>query len=166
MWIADFNFMARLMNIDQLIGYTPNFLTLASLMPVALKQERRNAVKRYLVRRLDFEDQYIRRHGNKFIRSSVIMYPADTLFSIADGYMYLLAQNYDQSARAIKCRIATMIRSLQLMSDAEIIRLFQCASTYRDHLQFLYQQCRYYRMSVADVFNLSQRENEGDELKS
>ncbi|WP_169570199.1 hypothetical protein [Sneathiella limimaris] len=158
-WMSDLNFMARLFNADQLIAYAPNFVALVALMPLSLKLERRSTLKRYLERRLDFEDRFVRRHANKFTRSAVILYPAEILFSMADGFVGLLSENKDQSARAIKRRVATMVRSIQLMSDADILCLFQSASNYTDHLLFLREQCLYYHMDVVDVFSLSDKEN-------
>ncbi len=154
-WMSDYDFMAKLLTADQLELYAPYFLKLTVLMPVTLKKSRRRIVGQFLENRLPVEERFIAKHSRKFIRSSVLLYPAKDIFKVATKFACHILEHRDQSVGANKLRISVMVHSLQLMSDEDLIKNYQSQSNYELHLRFLKNQCDYYRMSEEEIFALS-----------
>jgi len=154
-WMAEYDFMAKMLGADQLVIYAPALVQLAHLMPNQLKQYRRKMVARFLKRLLPLDQPFVMRQMRKFVRSSVLLYSSNTIFEKAEMFAVLVKGSADQSARANKHRVATIIRMLQLMTNDEIVRHFKTVERYLTELDFLEAQCKYYRIYPKDIYEVS-----------
>lgn len=154
-WLPEYDFMAKMLSIDQLIIYAPKLVQLAHLMPEDLKQNRRKLVARYLEVMLSLEGEFVARQTRKFIRSSVLLYASGDLIGKADHFIDLLKRSDNQSVEANKHRIVTQVRALQLMTNEETAALFKSENQYLNELKFLQIQCHYYRIRASDLFKVS-----------
>ncbi len=154
-WMSDYDFMAKLLTADQLELYAPYFLKLTVLMPISLKKVRRRIVGQFLENRLPVNERFVAKHTRKFIRSSVLLYPANDIFKVAAKFACHILDHRDQTVRANKLRIAVMVHSMQLMSDDDLVKNYQSQSNYELHLRFLKNQCDYYRMTEEEILALS-----------
>lgn len=157
-WMAEFDFMSKMLNAEQLVVYTPAFIQLSHLMPRKLVFCRRQIVSLYLKSRLTCSTEFIQRQSRKFVRSSVLLYPSSLLFKMADLYWQLALRSVDQSSAANRERVIMSIRALQLMSDTEICARFKKEEEYRTELKFLAGQCRYYRIKFPEIYHVSVEE--------
>ncbi len=152
-WMSDLDFMAKILRAEQLEIYAPYFYKLCLLMPIALKRSRRRTVGQYIENRLPLTSPYMRRQYRKFVRSSVILYPATDLFELSDSFIRLMNVHQDQSIAKIRTRVSTMVRSLLMMSDEELISQYQSFNNYAEHLAFLKAQCNYLQLKHTDILS-------------
>lgn len=150
-WMSDFDFMAKFLRLEQLEIYAPYFVKLCHIMPVDLKRSRQRIVGRYIFNRLSNASSYAQRQVRKFVRSSVILYPAKDLFPLASSFVGLIERHQDQSKGAVRKQVALMARSVLMMSDGELALHYQSYGNYTEHLAFLRGQCRYFQLSDADI---------------
>ncbi|WP_025899677.1 hypothetical protein [Sneathiella glossodoripedis] len=150
-WMSDFDFMAKLLRAEQLMIYAPYFYRLSRVMPLELKTSRRKVVGKYIENRLSLDTPYLRRQFRKFVRSSVILYPATELFELSDAFIRLINMHRDQSVAKTRERVRLMVRYLLMMSDDDLVRHYQSYRNYCEHLTFLQGQCEYLRLSESDI---------------
>jgi hypothetical protein len=131
------------------------------LMPVNLKRSRRRVVGQYIENRLPLNSPYMRRQFRKFVRSSVILYPATDLFELSDSFMRLMKVHQDQSIVKIRHRVTVMVRSMLMMSDDDLIAQYQSFNNYAEHLSFLKAQCEYLQLKHADILSVRLDPEEG-----
>ncbi|MEX1035226.1 MAG: hypothetical protein WDZ54_04680 [Sneathiella sp.] len=158
MWLAEYRFMEKLMTFHQLALYAPAFLTLSRIMPKKMIFCRREVVRRYLELQALPKTPYVAKLCRQFVRSSVLLYPAEKLVSAADKFIRLVLRFADQSRTANRYRVAILLRSHQMMSNTEICERFQCEKTYLDELCLLADLARHYRLTIDDIFRISAKE--------
>ncbi|MBL4908369.1 MAG: hypothetical protein JKX94_13015 [Sneathiella sp.] len=154
-WMAEYTFMAKFLTIDQLISYAPAFVKLAYSMPIKLVSVRRLVVRKYLASIIPYANDFMLRQQRKFCRSSVLFYPSDLLFTMADRFSSLMKRSVDQSMSANRKRVLMSVRSLQIMSDNEVCERFRTEEEYLTELAFLQTQCRYYRIDVSEIYHIT-----------
>ncbi len=154
-WLAEFDFMNKLLTVGQMRIYMPTILQLAFLMPRRLVVVRREAVSRFLSANLPEISEFMGRLCRRFVRSSILMYPSYLLFQVAEEFCGLVIRSLDQSAKANRERILMSARALQLMDTHEICQRFNTEEEYSEELSFLRAQCRHYRISVPELCSIS-----------
>jgi len=157
-WMADYDFMAKMLTAEQLVIYAPAFVQLSFLMPVQLKFCRRRVVLRYLEAHVSCRSKFVLRQCRKFARSSTILYSAQSIFKKAALFAELLSRNSDQSVQANRRRVIMAIRELQLMGDDEIVACYRTENSYLGALNFFKVQCRYYRIGISNIYDVSTAE--------
>jgi hypothetical protein len=158
-WLAEYRFLEKLMTFSQLIIYAPAFVRLSRIMPKKMVFCRRMVVRKYLEGSTSMAPTpYISKLRNQFVRSSVLLYPAELLIAAADKFTSLAMRSADQSAAANRQRVVMLLRSLHMMTDQEICDLFQQESEYIDELHLLSELARHYRIEVDDIFKISAEE--------
>ena len=154
-WSGEYRFLEKLMTFKQLATYAPGFLNLSRIMPKKLVFCRRIVVRKYLERQITIKTTFVAKLCRQFVRSSVLLYPAESLMAAADQFISLVKRSADQSRRANRHRVAILLRSLRLMSDHELCDQFQCEREYLDELSLLGELVQHYRLNVEDVFKIS-----------
>ena len=157
-WIAEYMFLEKLMTFRQLAIYSPAFLSLSRIMPNKLVFCRRLVVRKYLDQHSLPSTAFVSRLCGQFVRSSVLLYPAEKLTVAADRFICMVLRSADQSKEANSHRIAMMLRSLHLMSDHEICDRFQYEEAYLNELTLLAALSRHYRLNAEDIFRISAKE--------
>ncbi|WP_293962975.1 hypothetical protein [Sneathiella sp.] len=158
LWLAEYRFMEKLMSFRQLAIYAPAFLTLSRVMPRKMIFCRREVVHRYLKLHSLQRTPFVEKLCRQFVRSSVLLYPAESLVLAADKFIRLASRSADQSKKLSRHRVAILLRSHQMMSDAEICERFQCEEIYLDELALLTKLADYYRLTLDDIFKVSVEE--------
>ncbi|MCG8494269.1 MAG: hypothetical protein MI743_21855 [Sneathiellales bacterium] len=154
-WMAEYAFMSRLLDASQLQFYVPAFIQLAHLMPRKLIFHRRQGVRKFLKNRLVDPNPFVQVQTNKFVRSSVLLYPARLLFEMAELFVDLIRRSENQSFTTNRLRVLMSVRAHQLLSDEEICGRFKKRSEYEKELQFLQSQCQYYKIRVSEIYRIS-----------
>ena len=157
-WLAEYGFLEKLMTFSQLVVYAPAFVRLSRIMPKKLVFCRRMVIRKYLERSRMPVTPFLSKLRNQFVRSSVLLYPAELLMAAADKFTKLTLRSADQSAAANRLRVIMLLRSLHMMTDQEICDQFQRESEYIDELHLLSELARHYRIDVDDVFKVSAEE--------
>ncbi|MCF8466668.1 MAG: hypothetical protein K9G33_04645 [Sneathiella sp.] len=153
-WLAEYRFLEKLMTFGQLVAYAPAFVRLTRIMPKKLVFCRRMVVRRYLECSSVPVSPYLSKLRNQFVRSSVLLYPAEMLMMAADKFTNLTLRSADQSAAANRRRVIMLLRSLHMMTDQEICDQFQRESEYIDELHLLSELAHHYRIETDDVFKI------------
>ncbi|TNE38759.1 MAG: hypothetical protein EP348_04490 [Alphaproteobacteria bacterium] len=157
-WKTEYAFLEKMMSLAQLTIYAPAFIRLAKVMPQRLVYSRQQVVRRYLEGKYGAPGRYISGLCRRFIRSSVLLYPAERLISSADSFLDLARRSADQSAAANRERVIMLLRSLHMMTDQEICDQFQQEQDYLDELKLLADLARHYRIGAEEVFRVSAEE--------
>ena len=154
-WLSEYGFLERTMSFGQLVIYAPAFVQLSRIMPKKLIFCRRMIVRKYIERFAIKPTPFVRKLRNQFVRSSVLLYPAELLTEASDKFIGLMRRSADQSAAANRQRVVMLLRSLHMMTDQEICDQFQRESEYIDELHLLSELVRYYRIEIDDIFKVS-----------
>ncbi|WP_373085139.1 hypothetical protein [Sneathiella sp.] len=154
-WLAEYRFLEKMMTLSQLLAYAPAFVRLSRIMPRKLVFCRRMVVRKYLKQHLPSPNRLISKLCNRFVRSSVLLYPAEKLVSASDKFVALAARSADQSVAANRERVIMLLRSLHMMTDQEICEQFQRERDYLNELHLLVELVRFYQVDINDVFSLS-----------
>lgn len=158
LWLAEYRFLEKLMSFRQLVVYAPAFLTLSRIMPKKMVFCRREVVHRYLKLNSLPKTPYMEKLSRQFVRSSVLLFPAEKLVPAADKFIRLAVRSADQSKKQNRHRVAILLRSHQMMSDKEICERFQCEEIYFDELALLAELADHYRLTIEDIFRVSAEE--------
>jgi len=154
-WMAEYGFMSRLLDAGQLHFYAPAFIQLAFLTPRKLIFHRRQGVRKFLQNRLIEPSSFVQIQTNKFVRSSVLLYPARLLFEMSGLFVELIKRSEVQSYAQNRMRVLMCVRAYQLLSNEDICGRFKKRSEYEKELQFLQAQCRYYKIRVSEIYKIS-----------
>lgn len=154
-WMAEYGFMSRFLDAGQLHFYVPAFIQLAFLMPRKLIFHRRQGVRKFLRNRLVDPNPFVQIQTNKFVRSSVLLYPARLLFEMAELFVELVKRSEVQSYAKNRMRVLMCVRAHQLLSDEDICGRFKKRSEYEKELRFLRSQCKYYKIRVSEIYKIS-----------
>lgn len=157
-WMSEFRFVETTLTLNQLAIYAPAFVRLSQIMPRKMVFCRRMVVRKYLDGYSFPKSPFFSTLARHFVRSSVLFFPSERLTDAADRFIVLATRSADQSRAANRQRVALHIRSIHLMSDAEICELYEDEDEYLEELALLADLARHYGVGVDEVFRISAAE--------
>ncbi|MBL4740110.1 MAG: hypothetical protein JKY12_03905 [Sneathiella sp.] len=154
-WVAEFEFMGKLMSANQLTYFAPLFIRLTKIMPKELIQLRKTVVRKFLATCSLEKTEFSMRQQRKFVRSSVLLYASKLLITASNRFANILRNSIDQSASSNRRRVIMSVRALEVMSSKEICDRFLVEDSYSRELQFLETQCRFFQIKTSEVYLIS-----------
>lgn len=157
-WMAEYRYLEKLLSMSQLISYAPGFLILTRIMPRKQVYCRRIVMRKYFSLLEIPGNQFTRKLGNHFIRSSVLLFPAEKLFSAAGKFANMVIRSADQSVKANRLRVVMILRSMQMMTDNEICMFYYQEEDYIRELILLEALVRHFKIKTEEIFKVSAKD--------